>query len=115
MVYPRKESKGYGTDQPVEGLYQAGETAVVLDDLITTGGSKIEAIRKLEQKGLIVQDIVVLIDRSRQAGMELAELGFKLHSFLSISEIFDFYRAENLVEDTLLDQAFNFVEGDKEN
>ncbi len=114
MIYPRKESKGYGTDQPVEGVYQAGETAVMIDDLITTGGSKMEAVQKLEQKGLEVQDIVVLIDRSRKAGKELAERGLTLHSFLSISAIFDFYRAEKLVDDTLLDQACLFVQSDKE-
>jgi uridine monophosphate synthetase len=114
MIYPRKESKGYGTDQPVEGVYQAGEMAVVIDDLITTGGSKVEAIQKLEQKGLAVQDVVVLIDRSRKAGEELAERGLTLHSFLSISAIFDYYRVEKLVDDTLLDQAVVFVEGDEE-
>ena len=54
MVYPRKEVKAYGTARQIEGECQAGERAVVLDDLITTGGSKLAAIEPLEAAGLEV-------------------------------------------------------------
>ena len=63
LIYPRKETKGYGTRRAIEGEFHAGERAVVLDDLITTGGIKIEAIAPLQEAGLEVQDVVVLIDR----------------------------------------------------
>ena len=52
LIYPRREAKDYGTKAVIEGDYQAGETIVVIDDLATTGGSKIEAIQKLEEAGL---------------------------------------------------------------
>ena len=63
MIYPRKEAKAYGTKANIEGLFEAGETVVMIDDLITDGGAKIEAADKLKAAGLIVKDIVVLIDR----------------------------------------------------
>ena len=67
MIYPRKESKTYGTKAEIEGEYYAGETIVIIDDLATTGGSKFEAIEKLTSAGLIVKDVVVLIDRQSGA------------------------------------------------
>ncbi|MFN8426973.1 MAG: hypothetical protein U0X87_12050 [Anaerolineales bacterium] len=50
MIYPRKEAKTYGTKAEIEGEYHAGETVVVIDDLATTGGSKFEAIEKLDRR-----------------------------------------------------------------
>ena len=65
LLYPRREVKEYGTRKPIEGAYAAGETAVVLDDLITTGASKLEAIEPLASAGLKVRDVVVLVDREQ--------------------------------------------------
>ncbi|RLD06232.1 MAG: orotate phosphoribosyltransferase, partial [Chloroflexi bacterium] len=53
MVYPRKEAKGYGTKVEVEGVFDAEQRAVVIDDLISTGGSKLEGIIKLNAVGLL--------------------------------------------------------------
>jgi uridine monophosphate synthetase len=91
VIYPRKEIKTYGTKAEIEGEYQAGETAVVVDDLTTTGGSKFEGIEKLTGAGLKVKDVVVLIDRQSGAKEALAEAGFHLHAVLTISELLDYW------------------------
>jgi uridine monophosphate synthetase len=91
VIYPRKEVKTYGTKAEIEGEYQAGETAVVVDDLTTTGGSKFEGIEKLTGAGLKVKDVVVLIDRQSGAKEALAEAGFHLHAVLTISELLDYW------------------------
>jgi len=91
MIYPRKEVKTYGTKAEIEGLYHPGETAVVIDDLTTTGGSKFEAIEKLTGAGLLVKDVVVLIDRQSGAKEALAEAGFTLHPVLTISQLLDYW------------------------
>ena len=65
MIYPRKEAKSYGTGAEIEGGFGAGERVVVIDDLATTGGSKFEAIEKLTGVGLVVKDVVVLVDKDR--------------------------------------------------
>ncbi len=87
LIYPRREAKDYGTKALIEGDYQAGETIVVIDDLATTGGSKIEAIQKLEEAGLTVRDVVVLIDRGQGAGPMLAEAGYQLHSVVKLPDL----------------------------
>jgi uridine monophosphate synthetase len=87
LIYPRREAKDYGTKATIEGDYQAGETIVVIDDLATTGGSKIEAIQKLEEAGLIVRDIVVLIDRGQGAGPLLAQAGYRLHAVVNLNDL----------------------------
>jgi uridine monophosphate synthetase len=89
LIYPRKEVKEHGTSRQIEGEYQGGDRAVVLDDLITTGGSKLIAIEPLEQAGLEVRDVVVLIDREQGGGAELAEAGYRLHAVLRLSEMLD--------------------------
>ena len=89
LIYPRKEVKAHGTARPIEGAFQPGERAVVLDDLITTGGSKLAAIEPLEAAGLVVRDVVVLIDREQGGGEELAEAGYRLHAVLRLSEMLD--------------------------
>jgi len=87
MIYPRKEVKAHGTGRAVEGVFQAGETALVLDDLISSGGSKLEAIAPLEAAGLVVRDVVVLVDRQGGGQEELASSGYRLHSFTTLAEI----------------------------
>ncbi len=89
LIYPRKEVKAHGTSRPIEGEYEAGDRVVVLDDLITTGGSKLAAIEPLKAAGLEVQDVVVLIDREQGGGAELAEAGYRLHAVLRLSEMLD--------------------------
>ena len=80
LIYPRKEVKTYGTKAEIEGIFPAGEHVVIIDDIATTGGSKFEAIEKLSDAGLMVVDVVVLIDRQSGADHALADAGYKLHA-----------------------------------
>ncbi len=89
LVYVRREVKDYGTRKPIEGTFAAGETVVVLDDLITTGSSKLEAIEPLVSAGLKVTDVVVLVDREQGGKKELADKGLKLHSVMTVSDLLD--------------------------
>ena len=98
MIYPRKEAKSYGTKAEIEGEYHAGETAVIIDDLATTGGSKFEAIEKLTGASLVVKDVVVLIDRQSGARESLEQAGFQLHAVLTISEMLDYWESTGKVE-----------------
>ncbi len=98
LIYPRREVKDYGTGHAVEGLFLPGETAIILDDLATTGSSKFEAAAKLEAAGLQVRDVVVLIDRGSGAAAELANRGLQLHAALHLPALLQFWRAEGLVD-----------------
>lgn len=87
MVYPRKERKGYGTDKLVEGVYEEGQTALVVDDVITDGGAKLEGIQALRDAGLEVNDVLILVDREAGGRERLAEQGYTLHSVTTLSQI----------------------------
>ncbi len=97
LVYPRREAKEYGTKAAVEGELVAGETALVIDDLATTGGAKIEAIEKLEAAGLKVRDVVVLIDREQGARETLAEAGYHLQAVVTLRQLLDEWQASGAI------------------
>ena len=109
MIYPRKEVKTYGTKAEIEGEYHAGETVVVIDDLATTGGSKFEAIEKLTGAGLVVKDVVVLVDRQSGAKESLAQAGYSMHAVLTINEMLDYWEANGKVEKDKIEATRKFL------
>ena len=111
MIYPRKEVKTYGTKAEIEGEYHPGETVVVIDDLATTGGSKFEAIEKLTGVGLLVKDVVVLVDRQSGARESLAQAGYSMHSVLTISQLLEYWGVNGKVEKDKIDETRKFLAG----
>jgi orotate phosphoribosyltransferase len=89
LIYPRREVKEHGTRRAIEGAFEPGETALLVDDLITRGDSKLEAIAPLEAVGLIVRDVLVLIDREQGGAEDLARRGYRLHALLRLAQILD--------------------------
>jgi uridine monophosphate synthetase len=109
MIYPRKEAKAYGTKAEIEGIYHPGERIVVIDDLATTGGSKLEAIGKLTAAGLKVEDVVVLIDRQSGADKALAGAGYRLHSVTTLTKLLDYYEMNSKVSKNHIEEARGFI------
>ena len=89
LVYPRREAKTYGTKAAVEGVFHPNDTAVVVDDLATTGDSKFEAITRLTDAGLLVKDIVVVIDREQGAAETLHSAGYHFHALATLHQLLD--------------------------
>lgn len=87
MIFPRKEVKAHGTRRLVEGQFQEGETVVLIDDVLITGKSVLEGIEKLQSVGLVVNDVVVLIDHEGEASHKLELLGYQAYAVLKFSEI----------------------------
>jgi uridine monophosphate synthetase len=109
MIYPRKEVKTYGTKAEIEGEYHAGETVVVIDDLATTGGSKFEAIEKLTSAGLVVKDVVVLVDRQSGAKESLAQAGYSMHAVLTIGQLLEYWEENGKVEKAKIEETRKFL------
>ena len=109
MIYPRKETKDYGTRAEIEGEYKAGETAALIDDLATTGGSKFEAIDKLQAADLVVKDVVVLIDRQSGAREALRQAGYTLHAVVTITQLLDHWERTGRVGADAIDAARQFI------
>ena len=111
LIYPRREKKEYGTGRSIEGEFCAGETVVVIDDVITTGASKIEAIEPLVAAGLNVRDIVVLIDREQGGAAELAERGYAVHAVLKMHEIMQVLKDTGKISDEEYEAVRAFLKG----
>jgi uridine monophosphate synthetase len=109
MIYPRKEVKTYGTKAEIEGEYHAGETVLVIDDLATTGGSKFEAIEKLTGAGLVVKDVVVLVDRQSGAKESLEQAGYSMHAVLTIRQMLEYWEETGRVEKDKIEQTRSFL------
>lgn len=82
MIYRHPRMDDLGSD--IEGLYRPGQTALVMDDLITGGGSILETAIHLEEAGLVVKDAVVLMDRQQGGRERLREYGINLVSVLNL-------------------------------
>jgi len=109
MVYPRREVKEHGRKRAVEGAFIAGETVVVVDDLATTGESKFEAIRRLEEAGLRVRDVVVLIDRESGASEALAASGYKLHAVMKMDDLVDYWGLRGRLSREQVNEVKRFI------
>lgn len=97
LIYPRPELKAYGTRRAIEGAFRVGERVLLVDDLITRGDSKLEAIPPLEAAGLTVRDVLVLIDREQGGAEDLARRGYRLHSVLRLTQVLDVLRASGRI------------------
>jgi orotate phosphoribosyltransferase len=82
----RKEAKGHGTNQFIEGPVTPGQTAVIVEDVVTTGGSSLQAIERAEGFGLKVVGVMAIIDRMEGGAQAFASRGYPLASLLTIRD-----------------------------
>jgi len=83
----RKEAKSHGRKKLVEGNFKAGDSVVVVDDVITTGGSTLKAIEAIEAEGGKVALVLVLLDREEGGRANIEEKGYKVFSAFTRSSI----------------------------
>ena len=89
LIYPRKEVKAYGMGKQIEGAWHPGDRIVVIEDLITSGGSIVKSVEAMREAGLIIEDAIVLIDREQGGVENLAAAGIKAHSVFKLDQILD--------------------------
>jgi len=86
----RKAPKSHGVRDLVAGHIEKGDTALIVDDVVTTGGSTIQAIRSAREAGLLVNQAIVLVDRQEDDGKRNIEAeGVKFDSLMTLSELRD--------------------------
>jgi orotidine 5'-phosphate decarboxylase subfamily 1/orotate phosphoribosyltransferase len=97
LIYARKEEKAYGTKNSIIGKFEKGGKCLVIDDLITTGESILETAEKFKQEGIVVNDIVVIIDRSKNAVQQMKESGYRLKALIDLDEILSVLKNYNRI------------------
>ena len=83
----RKEAKQHGTGRQVEGPVSEGQRAVILEDVVTTGGSCLAAIERAREFGLVVDRAIAIVDRQEGAAERFAGMGVRFQSLLNIRQL----------------------------
>lgn len=83
----RKDPKGHGTMSQIEGNIREGDDVIVIDDVVTTGGSTIKAMEVAKRAGLRIIAVIILLDRGEFEGRQNIErLGYPVHSLLTMKD-----------------------------
>lgn len=109
MLLKRKEAKSYGTKQLVEGVWHEGDTCMIIEDIITSGKSIFETINPLEDLGLKVRDIAVLINREQGGRAVVEEKGYALHPLFTITEILQHLETKKLIAPSVVAETEKFI------
>lgn len=89
LIYSRPTTKSYGTGKQIEGRWSIGQTAVVIDDLITSGDSILQTIASIKAVGLRVRDAAVLVDREQGGRQMLEQQGYAVHAAMTLRDVLD--------------------------
>ena len=98
MIYARVRPEGTGK-RGIEGRFNMGDAALIIDDLITRGSSVLETAELLEENGLKVKDVIVLVDREHGATERLRRRGFNLISILKLDVMLNHYMSSGLISE----------------
>lgn len=81
--FVRKENKGHGTDQRIDGLLERGSNVILFEDVTTTGGSAMQAVDQARQFGCKIVKVVSLVDRLEGAEENFREAGIRFESLFT--------------------------------
>lgn len=97
----RKEAKGHGLKKWIEGDVKGGDRVIIVDDVITTGKSTIEAIKRAREGGLKVVKVVVLVDREEEEGRQNIEKeGVEVETLFTIRDLMDMHFSQHTTDNT---------------
>lgn len=88
----RKQAKEHGTRLPIEGDMKSGDKVVILEDVITSGGSALAAVKASRDFGLEVVAVIALVDRLEGGRERIEEEGLKVESIFNKDELLNLYR-----------------------
>jgi uridine monophosphate synthetase len=109
MISPRMDGKGHGAGRSIDGVFTPGETVLLIDDLITKAESKLEAIEVLEKAGLVVKDLIVIIDREQGGPQQLAVHGYRCHGGFKLGELLDYYGQCGKIDRGQLEKTLKYL------
>ncbi len=98
MIYIRKKAKGFGINKQIEGEFQKNQSTLLVEDLATDGGSKINFVNAIRDAGLVVKDIFVIFyyDIFEFEKSELSKLNVRIHSLCNWKNIVSYLEKNNV-------------------
>ena len=113
MISPRKEEKQHGMRRQIDGVFSKGQIVLLIDDLITRADSKLETISILEENGLIVRDVVVLIDREQGGVQQLKMRGYDCHVAFGLKELLQIYKRSEKITSNQYGETMAYLESSR--
>lgn len=110
MVYLHPARDG---DSALEGVYEPGQTAIIMDDLVTGGGSIAETAERLRESGLTVRDAFVLVDRQQGARERLRGVGINLRAALTLEVILNYLMSSGLIDEEWYRRSLEYLEANR--
>ncbi|PWU14820.1 MAG: orotate phosphoribosyltransferase [Chlamydiae bacterium] len=98
MLMRRKEIKKHGTKSSIESIFNKKQLCLVIEDVITTGKSILETVIPLQNLGVVVKDICVVLNREQTGNKTTQEHGLSVHSLISIYEVLEVLYEENVFQ-----------------
>ena len=111
MIYIRKQPKGFGKNQQIEGNFKNNQKAILVEDLATDGGSKVIFVKAMREAGLVVKDIFVIFyyDIFNFEESALAELNVNIHSLCTWKDIISVLEKRNTFSQTDIENLKEFL------
>ena len=85
----RKQAKGYGTSNKLEGISESGELVCLVEDVVTSGGAALQAVEAVREAGLVCRTAVCVVDREEGGSDELARHGVRLWPLFRASDLIE--------------------------
>jgi len=102
LIYVRKRAKEHGTSKAVEGVTCHDMKLLMIEDVVTSGGSVINAIKSIKAEKMVIADAYAVVDRMEGAAQALQAEGVKLHSLLTINDITQILFEQKLISEDVL-------------
>jgi len=109
LTYVRKEGKSHGEGQKIEGEMNQGDRVLLVDDIITTGGSVISAGKSVIEAGAQVEQVAVLVDRTEGATENLAEEDFDLLKLANIGPVVEELKVSGRITKETYEKVKNYL------
>jgi orotate phosphoribosyltransferase len=110
LIYYRQARKEHGVRKKVEGILDRNDRVLVVDDLITTGESVIEAAEVVRDQGGVVNEMVVLLDREQGGQQKLRSCRIEPHVLFKISDAMTWLHKVGLIEDGIFETLKKYIE-----
>ena len=111
MIYIRKKPKDYGTKSRIEGLLRENEKVVLIDDLITDGGSKVKSLEAIREVGARIEDIVVVLDREQGGEDTMLQHKCRLHAMVTLKDLLAYMEKKNFISHEQYARVLSYIEG----
>lgn len=109
MLIKRKEAKNYGTKKLIEGNFKPGNHCIIIEDVVTSGSSVLETVYALKEEGLIVTEVLVVIDREQGGRKNLENKGIKMRSLYDVTLLLDYLLDHGKVTPEIVKDVANYL------